>query len=164
MDSDNIRTLYEYNRWANDKTFDSASRVGPDEYTKDMHSGHRSVRDTFVHVVSVEWLYLHRVRGDSPNALWSPSNFPSLANLRDRWVELTREQMTYVAGLTNEQLEKEITYTNLSAKPMTYPLWQILQHGVNHSTYHRGQIAAMLRQLGARPEPTDLLLFYDLQS
>jgi uncharacterized damage-inducible protein DinB len=31
---------------------------------------------------------------------------------------------------------------------------------VNHSTYHRGQIVTMLRQLGAKPPTTDLILFY----
>jgi uncharacterized damage-inducible protein DinB len=164
MEARRIQELYEYNRWANERTFESASRLKPEEYTKDMHSGHSSVRDTFVHVISVEWLYVHRVKGDSPKALWSPVDFPTLATLRDRWVELTREQMTYVAGLSDEQLEKQLTYMNLSAKPMTYPLWRILHHGVNHSSYHRGQIATMLRQLGARPEATDLLLYYDHQS
>jgi len=40
------------------------------------------------------------------------------------------------------------------------PLWQMLQHLVNHGTYHRGQVATLLRQLGAKPISTDLILFY----
>jgi len=31
------------------------------------------------------------------------------------------------------------------------PLWQSMQHVVNHGTYHRGQITTMLRQHGAQP-------------
>jgi uncharacterized damage-inducible protein DinB len=37
----------------------------------------------------------------------------------------------------------------------------MLQHVVNHGTYHRGQITTMLRQLGAEPpKSTDLIAFY----
>ena len=36
----------------------------------------------------------------------------------------------------------------------------MLQHLVNHGTYHRGQVATMLRQLGAKPIGTDLIIFY----
>ena len=36
----------------------------------------------------------------------------------------------------------------------------MLRHIVNHSTYHRGQVASMLRQLGAEPAATDLFLYY----
>lgn len=163
MESDRIKALYEYNRWANDRMFEAVSRLTPEQYTKDMQSSHRSVRDTFVHVISAEWIYLQRVRGTSPKALWSPLDFPTVSKLRERWVELAREQMAFIANLTEEQLKKPITYINLAGEPFTYPLWLILQHVVNHSSYHRGQITTMLRQLGATPEATDFLLFYDVQ-
>jgi uncharacterized damage-inducible protein DinB len=35
----------------------------------------------------------------------------------------------------------------------------LLQHLANHSTYHRGQVALMMRQLGAEPLPTDFHVF-----
>lgn len=38
--------------------------------------------------------------------------------------------------------------------------WQLLRHVVNHSTYHRGRVVTMLRQLGAGTVSTDLVLFY----
>ena len=36
-----------------------------------------------------------------------------------------------------------------------------MYHVVNHSTYHRGQLTTMLRQLGKVPVPTDFLVFHD---
>jgi len=163
MESERIKALYEYNRWANERIFEAVSRITPEEYKRDMQSSHRSVRDTFVHVVSAERIYLQRVSGTSPKALWSPLDFATVSKLREQWVELIREQMAFIANLTEEQLKKPITYINLAGEPFTYPLWQILQHVVNHSSYHRGQITTMLRQLGAKPEATDFLLFYDVQ-
>jgi len=39
----------------------------------------------------------------------------------------------------------------LRGKDQSDALWQVLQHVVNHGTYHRGQITTMLRQLDAAP-------------
>jgi uncharacterized damage-inducible protein DinB len=37
----------------------------------------------------------------------------------------------------------------------------MLQHVVNHASYHRGQITTMLRQMGAQPaKSTDMIAFY----
>lgn len=163
MESDRIKALFEYNHWANDRVFEAVSRLTPEQYTKDTKSSHRCVRDTFVHVISAEWIYLQRVSGTSPKSLWSPLDFPTVSKLKDRWIKLAREQMAFIRSLTDEELKKPISYINLAGEPFTYPLWQILQHVVNHSSYHRGQITTMLRQLGATPEATDFLLFYDVQ-
>ena len=55
----------------------------------------------------------------------------------------------------------DMRYRNLRGEFYSYPLWQQLAHVVNHSTYHRGQVTTMLRQLGAAAVSTDLLLYYD---
>jgi uncharacterized damage-inducible protein DinB len=41
----------------------------------------------------------------------------------------------------------------------------MLQHVVNHASYHRGQVTTMLRQLGAAPAKSmDMIAFYREQS
>jgi len=162
MESDQIRALHEYNRWANERIFDAVSNLTPEQYTRDMQSSHRSIRDTFVHVISVEWLYQQRVNGDSPKSLWSPLDFPTVPKLREEWIKLVGRQRAFTDNLTAEQLKTSITYINLAGEPYTYSLWQILQHVVNHSSYHRGQIITLLRQLGSQPVSTDFLLYYDV--
>jgi uncharacterized damage-inducible protein DinB len=164
MESDRIKELYRYNSWANERMFEATSRLTTEQYKQDMHSSFPSVRNTFVHIISVEWLYLQRVKGTSPKGLWSASDYPTVASLKERWIELKREQMAFIDALTEEQCNKQITYTNIAGKSYTYPLRHILSHVVNHSTYHRGQLTTMIRQLGSTPESTDLLLFYDLRN
>ena len=54
-----------------------------------------------------------------------------------------------------------IEYRLLSGQPAANRAWHIVQHLVNHATYHRGQVTTMLRQLGAAPpEALDLIAFY----
>ena len=58
-------------------------------------------------------------------------------------------------------MARAVSYVNVKGETWTYRLEEMLVHLVNHSTYHRGQVATMLRQLGKTPEPTDYLLFLD---
>ena len=53
-----------------------------------------------------------------------------------------------------------IDYKSFAGEPFTNTLGQIVQHVVNHGTYHRGQVATMLRQLGAQAISSDLICFY----
>ena len=54
-----------------------------------------------------------------------------------------------------------VSYDNVQGERWRYPLRSMLQHVANHSTYHRGQVVTLLRQLGARASSTVLLLSLD---
>ncbi len=164
MDLNWIRELYQYNRWANHRLFDAVATLAPEQYTRDLKNSFRSVRDTLTHVVAAEWIWLERCRGVSPKALPAPEEFPGLAALRAAWLELDGQRNSYLNGLAADQLGASLRYVNTRGETYAYPLWQVLAHVVNHSTYHRGQITTMLRQMGAEPAATDLLLFYDEQA
>jgi uncharacterized damage-inducible protein DinB len=162
MDLDYIRVLYEYNRWANARILAAASKLTPEELTKDLRNSFRSVRDTLVHIMSAEWIWLKRWKGTSPKAMPASSDFPTISSLTTRWAEVEHEQAKFLSSLTKESLGITIAYINTKGERFEYLLWQMLCHVVNHSTYHRGQVTTMLRQLGAEPAATDFLLFYDL--
>ncbi len=163
MQIDQIKALYEYNCWANARVIDAASRLTPEDYIKDLGSSYGSVRDTLVHVMSAEWIWLMRCKGISPKAMLSASDFPTSSSLKARWEGIAREQTKFIGAITEEALQTRIKYVNFQGESFTYALWQILQHNVNHSSYHRGQVTTLLRQLGAEPVATDFLLFYDLK-
>jgi uncharacterized damage-inducible protein DinB len=89
--------------------------------------------------------------------VFSPDDFPSTAILRQRFQAVAAERFALLECLTAEQLRRVVEYTNLKGEIRQYPLWKQLYHVVNHSTYHRGQIASMLRQVGAVAEAVDFL-------
>ncbi|HUP48779.1 MAG TPA: DinB family protein [Thermoanaerobaculia bacterium] len=47
----------------------------------------------------------------------------------------------------------------VAAEPFTNRFLDVLFHVVNHSNYHRGQLITMLRQVGAIPPGTDLIVY-----
>ena len=89
------------------------------------------------------------------------ADFPTADSLRTRWLEIEVEQRAFLEVVTAERLLSIVRYVNRQGQTWEYPLWREMYHVVNHSTYHRGQVAAMLRQLGARPVSTDFLVFHD---
>jgi uncharacterized damage-inducible protein DinB len=160
MNVEDFRRLYDYNSWANHRTLDACAALSEEQFTRDLGSSFRSVRDTLAHVCGVEWLWLERWHGRSHNALPPVSEFPNFAGLRRRWDEVEQNLVDYVASLTPEEIQRAIRHKTTQGVQQEAPLWQMLQHLVNHGTYHRGQVATMLRQLGAKPISTDMVFFY----
>ncbi len=163
MNKQDVEYLYEYNRWANARLLDAASKLTPEQYSRDLQSSHRSVRDTVAHILAAEWIWLERWRGVSPNALLNPSDFPTVESLEKRWAVVEGDYAEFINGVTDGSLATVIAYTNTRGEEWAYPLGQMLQHVMNHSSYHRGQVTTMLRQLGAQVNPVDLLVFMDVK-
>ncbi|MBV8878344.1 MAG: DinB family protein [Planctomycetaceae bacterium] len=154
-----IRWMVGYTRWADARMLDAASTLTPEQYTKDLGSSLKSVRDTLVHIVGAQWLYLSRFKGESPKAGWSPADYPGVAELRDRWNPVVAELEAFAAAQTEESLAKPLSYRNLKGDALSFPLGQVLLQVTNHSTYHRGQGTTLIRQLGGRPPSTDFILY-----
>lgn len=99
-----IRELYRYNRWANGRVFEVASRLNPEEYARDVGSSYPSVRDTLLHIIWAEWIWLQRWKGTSPQVVFQAADFPRLEALRARWSEVEIEQRAFLAAVTAERL------------------------------------------------------------
>lgn len=160
MTVDDFRVLYDYNSWANHRTLDSCATLTPEQFTRDMGSSFRSVRDTLAHIYGAEWLWLERWHERVPTTLPSSADFPDLRTLRARWEEHDRNLREYVNALTPATLQRVIKYKNTRGTPYEGPIEPMLAHVINHSTYHRGQVVTLLRQLGGTPVTTDLIGFH----
>ena len=163
MSPDEFRFLYNYTRWADDCALEAAAKLAPDQWTKDLGSSLKSVRDTLVHLLSGQWMWLQRWKGSSPQAMWNASEYGDAAALGKRRDELLLDQANFLSGLTEDSLGKDVKYSNTKGQAFSYPLWQLMLHVVNHSSYHRGQVTTLIRQLGAAPASCDLVQFCGLK-
>jgi uncharacterized damage-inducible protein DinB len=160
LDVHDIRTLYDYLYWSHDRMMESVYTLSPEEYLRELGGSHRSIRDALVHLMGAEWIWLSRWHGISPAALLDPAGFPSLEALEDRWARIHKELQLFLGQVRDQDLRRPMVYHNTRGEEITLPLVCSMQHLVNHNTYHRGQVASMLRQLGRTPLGTDLFLFY----
>ncbi len=160
MTPEEIRTLFDYNAWANHRTLEAAAALPNEQFTKPMSSSFSSVRDTLAHICGAEWLWQERFQGNSPSALPDLSSLNTAEALRAHWFEQESKLLGFVARLTQADLDRVMEYQTLKFGVYQNPLSQSMQHLVNHGTYHRGQVTTLLRQLGAKPVLTDLMHFY----
>lgn len=160
MSPEDMRQLYDFNAWANRRSLTAAAALAPEQFTKPMGNSFSSVRDTLAHIYGAEWIWLERFQGRSPSSLPDTTQYPDAATLGERWSELEPRLLQFVRNLTQSDLDRVFQYKTLKFGVYSNPLWQSMQHLVNHGTYHRGQVTTLLRQLGAQPVLTDLMHFY----
>jgi len=152
--------LFQYNQWADRRMVEACSALTNEQFTRDLGSSFRSVRDTLVHLYGAEWVWNERIEGRSPTSLVAGAGFPDLAPVRAKLEEMDSFYIEYVTRLTPQDLERVIHYKSFAGEEFSNPLWQTLHQLTNHASYHRGQITTLLRQLGAKPVTTDLIAFY----
>jgi uncharacterized damage-inducible protein DinB len=156
---DALRRLFEYTSWADHRVLRAAARLSVDDFRADRGASHGGVRGTLVHTLGAQWIWLERFKGVSPTQGWDEGEFPDIVALSERWRAIEAHRDAWFRGLRLEAVSKRITYRSLKGDPFSAPLWQLVQHVVNHSTFHRGQVVAMLRQLGLTPPATDMVLW-----
>lgn len=160
MTPEEMRVLYDYNAWANRRHLEAASKVTTEEFLRPMGSSFGSLRDTLAHIYGGEVIWLERFQGNSPAALLDVTQFQDLPSLREKWLGHEARLLAFVGNLKQEDLNRVMEYNTLKFGVYRNPLWQSMQHVVNHGTYHRGQATTLLRQLNAQPILTDLMHFY----
>jgi uncharacterized damage-inducible protein DinB len=160
MPAENYKALFQYNVWATQRTLEACATLTTEQFTRDLESSFRSVRDTLVHIMGVEAVWLERWKVGGIGSPTKGSDFPDLESVKTKWAKIEADLLSYVKGLTDEDVKRIIPHKNFAGQEFRMPLWQMMQHLLNHGTYHRGQITTLVRQVGGKPLATDLIGFY----
>ncbi len=160
MTSQEIKMMFAYNAWATNRVFESLAGVPDDLYFKDLKSSHGGIHGTLFHIVRAEKNWLARLTGIQEKSELTEQTASSLQALRSAWQDVASRTAKYVEKVTEEKLRSIFEYPASDGRKLVQTYQQALLHLVNHSTYHRGQIASMMRQVGMQPVATDLIMFY----
>jgi uncharacterized damage-inducible protein DinB len=158
-----IQRLYDYNRWANERVLESLQPIGQEVFTRNKQASHGSIRGIVAHIAGAEWIWLERWKGSSPVSLLSESEFETVEIAAQRLRKIDHDLKQFTTRLTQEDLDGSRGYKTTEGKAYSNVLSDMLLHLANHSSYHRGQIATLLRQSGAVPQSTDFILFIRLK-
>ena len=159
MNLEYFTTLYNYNYWANRRIMEAAQGLSEAEFVSRQPGSYGSVRDTLVHTMGVEWLWLQRMLGTSPARLPTPDDYASVADIGLRWRDEEQHMREFLGGLDEAGLGRVVSYTNTRGQAYQNALWQILAHVVNHGTQHRSEVAVMLTEAGRSPGDMDFTVF-----
>lgn len=156
---DSIQNLIDYHYWANHRMLSAIEELTEEQFTRDLSSSFPSIQATVAHMINAEGVWLGRFLGEPLPAV-KPTDLPNPAAARERWAETERSLRTFAAGLQGDGLQKTFQMRTSFGGEFTHVRWEALLHIVNHGSYHRGQLATMLRQVGAAPKNIDLITYY----
>ncbi|MEK7264302.1 MAG: DinB family protein [Bacteroidota bacterium] len=155
-----INELFAYNIWANNRTLESVAQLSEEHYFADAKSSHGGIHGTLVHLFGAHKVWLERWQGKSDAKLIHQHEIASLDEIKKLWAELIAGTQQYFENFTEEKLTATYTITTTKGEVFIHTYTQMFQHLINHSSYHRGQIAGMVRQLGYKPLGTDLIVYH----
>ena len=150
---------FQYTAWASHKLMDAVKDIPGDSLTKPLAVSHDSILGTLAHTFFADSIwYMRAVDPQWPRP--NPKEVPPLDELTQRWTDLLQRWEAWIQTRTNEDLEGPVSYRLLDGTPFESKLKEVVLHVVNHGTLHRGQVVAMLRQVGVKPPATDLIFYY----
>ena len=155
-----LLTHFDYTLWASSKLLDAAGRLNSEELTRDLRVSHTSLLGTLQHIYYADRVWLARLEGRTLAAFMDPEPGPGLDALKEHWPVVIKGLRDFVEYAPDGLFEKDLTFKRLNGDAQSMAHWQVLLHIVNHATLHRGQVMAMLRQLGHVPPGTDYLFFH----
>src|SRR5438874_9162593 len=126
MTLQDLRSLLEYHYWARDRMLAALEALTPEQYTRDLGSSFRSIRDTAVHIYAAEWAWYSRWQGESPTSLIKADAFPDIPALRRAWSEHEVKMRAFLDQMGEDRLDRVIEYRLLSGDRGASPFWQML--------------------------------------
>jgi uncharacterized damage-inducible protein DinB len=155
---DSLSAMFEYNRWADERLLTACGQLTNEQYAREIGGSFPSIRATVAHHAGALRAWGTRFEGGDVRSLPSETEVPD-AETAMRLIVEGHEALLREAGRPAEELNQIFTYRSLRGIMVSLPRWAVLRHVVNHGTYHRGQIANMMRQVGAAPPSTDYFLW-----
>jgi uncharacterized damage-inducible protein DinB len=155
-----LRELFTYNRWANERLLDVCATLAPEQVGRDLGGSFPSVWMTLTHIYAGENTWLARWQGTATGQAPDLDGVTDIAGLRAKWDALWERQSQFIGDATESDVRCVIPIVFRNGTSMDQQMAATMRHTVNHSTYHRGQVTNFLRILGAQPVPLDLVYYY----
>ena len=143
----------DYQVWAEKKFFNLISSIDESKWTKEISESNKSLKSVYIHKLEVMWFWFSLCKVKDLRKLGEPPNFESMSkeNLIKQYLFLFLEMKDYAENC-NEKMSLNLNWVK---KPYETTTHEIIYNVLNHHTYHRGQIAMLLKQLGLDVPETD---------
>jgi uncharacterized damage-inducible protein DinB len=153
--------LADYNIWANNIVHSWFDKLNNEQWEQPVVSSFNSIAATALHIAGAETVWLDRLnKTEAP--VWLPSVFKgSKKETLDVWNNASQNLKSFVENFDETKMQTSLSFKRLNGDAYEMLHYQVLAHVFNHSSYHRGQIVTMLRQVGFTDVgSTDMLGFF----
>ncbi|CAM3629948.1 DinB family protein [Mesobacillus zeae] len=156
--------LYDYHVWANNKFFVCLKELPEEVYEQNIQSVFPSIAEALAHIYIVDTVWLGIMRGKEFEEV-KESSLKAVEEVKGKSIEEMEQLFKTVSKQYKEffksehDLDKPVAPVHPHFGRLETSITELIQHVVNHGTYHRGNIAAMIRQLGHKGVSTDYIFY-----
>ncbi len=155
-----LKNYAVYNRWANEQLCAAILQMDEHLHQQIVNSSFPNLYATVLHIWDAESIWLQRMKKHEQMLIPSKQFNPTMKEAVNGWLEQSAQLILYVDSLTERDLQQEFDYKNIKGQAFRSPYWQTIHHVFNHSTYHRGQLVTMMRELGETVVPATDFIFW----
>ena len=159
-----LRHLFDYIIWSDNAGLQAACGLADSDYYKNRDFSFGSIHNLLVHQMVAQKTWLSRWNGVPVlGRLENQTEHPTRELLRERWPQIHAGLLAFLAKRDEQSLNTVMTVQRTDGQCITLPLGAMMMHTIDHSAYHRGQLASMLKQAGMEKPPYNPYLFFALQ-
>ncbi|MCS0674642.1 DinB family protein [Cytobacillus firmus] len=160
--------MYDYHVWANKKFFNRLKELPKEIYDREIQSVFSSISKVLVHIYMTDTVWLGVMQENSMEEIQASiaiaqdkTKDKSLKEMEKLFQSLSEEYQNLLNNVTD--LDKEISPVHPKFGRLDTHFSELVQHVVNHGTYHRGNLTAMIRQQGYSSVSNDYVFYlYDI--
>lgn len=155
-----LEMLARYKAWADERLYAMLAGLSLDQLATPTPIFAGSILRTLNHVYLMDVVWKSHLLG-VPHGLTTrnPEATPPLSELRDAQREIDAWYIDYARMMIPDIGGEIVGFTFIGGGEGSMRREDIVLHVINHTTYHRGYITAMLNQMGVQPQATDLPVF-----
>lgn len=140
-----FRELFEYNNNFNQKLIELIS--------ENIQNVSEKTMKLINHLINAQQIWNSRITNEKEFGVWQINEWNETLEINDNNYSKT------LKIIDEKNLENLIEYTNSKGQKFTNKIEDVLFHIINHSTYHRAQIATDLKNCGIEPINTDYIFY-----
>ena len=151
----------EYNIWANKKMKSYFDKIPEGLLTQYVENSFPSIKKTVMHILSAERSWLARMQQDDSNNKSLSVDFGTTTEVFEKLITTSKDFSRFVQNQSDYFFNQSLCYNTWDGNPWEMQPKIMIHHCMNHSTYHRGQLITMIRQLGHKKNlPSTDILYY----
>ena len=148
----NILDEINYNIWAENVFFDAIASLSDEQWQSKENILNKSIQQIYAHKTEVMWYWFSEcVEGKSQEDMPDYNNM-SISEMRKSLIGILNDKKKYLEKHTDKDLELNIWWIK---QPYKVSAQELIYNGLNHNSYHRGQIAILIRRLDIKLDDVD---------
>jgi uncharacterized damage-inducible protein DinB len=153
--------LADYTIWADGIAIEWLNQISDEQWNKVIVSSFGSIEQTAIHIASAEKIWIDFWE-NAPDPVYLSAEFKGRKNdLIEIWKKASAGLKSFIESYPEESYQDQITFKYPKGGVGEMEFWQTFSHIINHSTYHRGQLVTLLRQVGfTKFSSIDLATYY----